>query len=253
MGLIGTLLVHFAVLQSVLLGTRAQKIRLPDAPGPSVIVIKSAIESDEALLLVELPSEDMKAKALSEDLASARSAPKTLEVAVISPDVRPNVDIPPDRFDDNTDTDAPGDSGDPAEPALLFDRYSRQIRASIERAWRRPKSVVNQGALMSGNSTQESQRGGSITNYSFLCRVRILQDLHGMVQEVRMLDCNGSATWQKSLVGAILASSPLPTPPSTTTFRHSLTLTFEGMPYAQASSPDDYSIDRTVATPGGSK
>ena len=182
LGLIGTLLVHSVVLQSVILGTHAQKIHPPDAQGPSATLIKSATEPAEALILLELPSEDIKSKVLIENLASAGSAPKNLLVTLISPDPLPHVDIPPNKMIDITDTAAPVDSGDPAGRALLFSRYSGQIQARIERAWRRPRSPVNEGVRPSHNSSVGSPGGSGIDDDSFRCQVRILQDGRGAIQ-----------------------------------------------------------------------
>lgn len=247
LGLVGSLLVHIVVLQSILLGTRGPKVRPPDAQGPGATLIKSTTEPAEALILVELPSVDMRAQALSEDLASAGSAPKNLLVALISPDPLPQVAIPPDKVDDNAETPAPVDSGDPAGRALLFGRYSGQIQARIERAWRRPRSPVSDGEHPAPNPATASLDGSSTGDHSFRCQVRILQDGHGAVQEVQMLNCNGSVIWQQSLVTAILSASPLPAPPDPAVFTRSLTMTFEGQAYTPGSSTDGYDIDRTVA------
>jgi hypothetical protein len=248
----GTLLVHALVFQSVLLGTRAHKVRPPDAQGPGATLIKSASEPAEALILVELPSVDMKTQALSEDLASEGSAPKNLLVTMISPDALPHIDIPADKLDDNAETNASVDSGDPAGRALLFGRYSGQIQARIERAWRRPRSPINpvsEGDHASHDGTAKSPGDSSLADDSFRCQVRILQDGHGAVQEVQLLSCNGTVTWQQSLVTAILSASPLPAPPDPTVFTHSLTMTFEGQTYVAGSSSDGYDIDRTADVP----
>ena len=249
LGVIGTVLLHALALQSIILGMRTPKVRPPDAQGPGATLIKSATEPAEALILVELSTVDMKAEALSEDLASAGSAPKNLLVTLISPDPLPQVDIPADNVDDSAKTPAPLDSGDPAGRALLFGRYSGQIQARIERAWRRPRSRVSEGSYPPDNQVGGSPDASSITDDSFRCQVRILQDGHGAVQEVQMLSCNGTVTWQQSLVSAILSASPLPAPPDPAVFTSSLTMTFEGQAYTPGSATDGYDSDRTAATP----
>jgi hypothetical protein len=239
LGLIGTVLLHALVLQSVILGTRTPKVRPPDSQGPGATLIKSSTEPADELVLLELPTVDMNAQALREELASAGDLPKNLLVVVVSPDKLPHVDIPADNLDEKADTAASIDSGDPAGRALLFGRYSGQIQARIERAWQRPRSPVN---------VEGSQPSGpSVAQPDFRCQVRILQDNHGAVQEVQMLACNGSVTWQQSLVTAILSASPLPAPPDPAVFTHSLTMTFEGQAYRPGSSTDGYDVDRTVA------
>jgi hypothetical protein len=64
-----------------------------------------------------------------------------------------------------------------------------------------------------------------------------------------MLYCNGSVTWQQSLVTAILSASPLPAPPDPAVFTHSLTMTFEGQSYVAGGPTDSYEIDRTSEGP----
>ena len=189
----------------------------------------------------------MKSQALREDLASVGSAPKNLLVSVLSRDPVPFVDIPQDRRDEKVDSAASVDTGDPAGRALMFGRYSGQIRARIERAWRRPRSPVSEGMQPSPDPAAASPDGNSSPADSFRCQVRILQDGHGAIQEVELLSCNGTVTWQQSLITAILSASPLPAPPDPQVFSPSLTMTFDGQTYAPGSSADGYDIDRTTS------
>jgi hypothetical protein len=242
--LIGTLLLHTLVLQSVLLGTRAHKVRPPEVQGPGATLIKSATVPAEALILIELPSTSLAPKALLDDLASAGSAPKNLLVTMINPDPLPLIEIPQAALGDNNDAVASVDSGDPAGRVRLFGIYSGQIEARIARAWRRPRSPVNPGSDPLRDSNSRAATGASKPDVAFQCRVRILQDVHGFVQEVQMLDCNGSVIWQQSLVAAILTASPLPAPPSPTVFTHALTMTFEGQAYAAGSIADEYELEQ---------
>jgi hypothetical protein len=229
-GLLCTLLLHGLVLRSMI-------------QGPGATLIKSATEPAEALILVELPSLDMKAQTLMEDLASEGSAPKNLLVTMVSPNPLPHIDISADKLDDNAATNGPVDSGDPTRRALLFGRYSGQIQARIERAWRRPRAPVSEGAPISAAGSPERS---STADDSFRCQVRILQDGHGAVQEVQLLSCNGGVTWQQSLVTAILSASPLPAPPDPAVFTQSLTMTFDGQAYAPEGSADGYEISRVA-------
>lgn len=247
LGLLGTLLLHALVLQSVLLGTRAHKVRPPEIQGPGATLVKSSNEAAEALILVELPSVDMKAQALPEEIASVGSAPRNFLVTMIGSDPLPHIDIPPDNMDDNAKTPAAVDSGDPRGRALLFGRYIGQIQARIERAWRRPRSPVSDEHPALDDSVAGAPGGVSPAYDSFRCQVRILQDGHGAVQEVQMLSCNGTVTWQQSLVTAILSASPLPAPPDPAVFTPSLTMAFEGQTFGMGSPLDDYDIDRTAA------
>lgn len=239
----GTLLLHVSLLHSVLLGTRAQKLRPPDVHAPGATLIKSATGPAEALILVELPSADMNAQSLRDEIASAGSAPTPLVPSLISPDPLPQVNIPLDNVDDNAETPAPVESGDPESRVLLFGRYSGQIQARIERAWRRPRSPVSESVDRSRNTAVGSPDVSSAADDPFRCQVRIVQDAHGSVQEVQMLNCNGTVSWQQSLVAAILSASPLPAPPDPKVFTPSLTMTFMGKTYLADSPSDDYASE----------
>jgi hypothetical protein len=243
-GLVGTLVFHLLVVQSVLLGSRTHKVRPPEEQGPGATLVKSASDPAEALILIEMPSTALAPKALLDDLASAGSAPKNLLVTLINPAPLPRIEIPQDALGDTHDAAASVDSGDPAARAQLFGIYSGQIDARIKRAWRRPRSPVNSGTNPPHDSNARSSNGGLQPDATFRCQVRILQDAQGFVQEVQMLDCNGSAAWRQSLVAAIFGASPLPAPPSPTVFSHALTMTFEGQAYSPESPADDYEIER---------
>lgn len=209
-GLVGTFLLHTLVLQSVLLGSQAHKVHPPKVQGPGATLIRSDAEPTENLVLIELPTAIAASKPLFEDLASAGSAPKNLVVTVLSPDPLPHVDIPQDALGESNANVASIDSGDPAARAALFGRYTGQIDARIERAWRRPRSPVNPDFAALNDANSPHTNSGSLSDDTFRCQVRILQNERGSVQEVQLLNCNGTVAWQHSLVVAILGSSPLP-------------------------------------------
>ena len=79
---------------------------------------------------------------------------------------------------------------------------------------------------MAGSGTEPSS--GAIAGDIFRCVVQIRQDDKGNVQEVLLIDCNGTEAWRRSLVVAINQSSPLPAPPIPSVFERALTMTFEG-------------------------
>lgn len=99
-------------------------------------------------------------------------------------------------------------------------RYLGQIRARIERAWLRPRTAI----------------GAPI----FQCQVQVDQDSDGKVQEVTLLECNGGARWQLSLVHAIEAASPLPAPSDPAVFVHHVLLAFRAVAYSPAQSAQLY-------------
>jgi hypothetical protein len=234
LGLTGTVLLHVLALQSFLLGTRAIKVpmHLPQGSGSTSIVAEA--ESELTLVVVQT-TESIDAKdSLFEQFASRGPLSEDLPITIISPDPVRALNIPKDLQSEDQDAESPVSRGDPAGRARLFGIYSGQIEARIERAWRRPRTPVNE------NKTQVRGAGEDDT---FRCQVRIIQDAIGNVQEVRLPACNGSIAWQRSLVLAIQQSSPLPAPPTPTVFTNALTMTFTGYAYATGSSPDEYDIE----------
>ena len=103
-------------------------------------------------------------------------------------------------------------SPDQSSAGALYGRYVGQIRARIDRAWRRPRTAI--GAL------------------TFQCQVQIEQDDRGEVADVTLVQCNGDGRWQLSLVRAIEAASPLPAPPDPAVFAHHILLEFRAMAYS---------------------
>ncbi len=214
-----------------------EKSTHPKPKGIGATMVKSETAPAETLVLIDLLQASMSDQPLSEELASAGQTLRDMPVKVISDDPLPHVDIPKEDFSEDKDAAAAVDSGDPAVQAAMFGRYTGQIDARIERAWRRPRSPVNPSPDPAYNQNSQAP-----ANAEFKCLVRILQDAHGSVQEVQLLDCNGSVAWQHSLVMAINTSSPLPAPPSPRVFSRSLTMTFTAAPYSSLSSADEYEL-----------
>jgi hypothetical protein len=118
----------------------------------------------------------------------------------------------------------PGD----AAITALYGRYLGQITARIERAWIRPRTPVEAGL--------------------FACRLRITQDRRGAVQDIKLGQCNGDASWKLSLVSAVESASPLPAPPDPKVFATVLTLGLNSKPYVADASTDGFEPDTPVAT-----
>jgi hypothetical protein len=112
-----------------------------------------------------------------------------------------------------------------------YGRYLGQIRARIDRAWLRPRSAI----------------GAPI----FQCQVQVDQDRAGRVQDVTLLECNGGASWQLSLVHAIEAASPLPAPSDEAVFVHHVLLAFRAMAYAPGGPAELYEPARAAAASDG--
>ncbi len=242
LGLMGTVILHASLVQTVILGSRVHKVRPPAVQGPGATLIKGASDPTEALVLLTLSVIDGRNKALEEDLTSVGSASMNQIVTMVSPDPLPHIEISKDAIGESSDPVASIDSGDPAARAALFGRYTGQIDARIERIWKRPRSPVNVTDTVGKESTAASAGDRSESPDTFKCQVRIIQDQRGAVQEVQVIDCNGSAEWQQSLVRAIISASPLPAPPSPTVFTHALDMTFESHAYTATSVAEDYEV-----------
>jgi hypothetical protein len=231
---IGTLLIHLLVLQSlVVLGTHPKKIRRPINTGPGSTAIAGDRMTDQPLVLLQPIAAPASTMSAFEELASRGVAPRALQIALLSPDpAPPTIDIPADAKEDLTvDTDMT--SGDPAGRARLFGIYTRQIQARIDRIWQRPRTPI---------SETDPETAADET---FHCQVQVVQDAHGNVEEILLPNCNGSVAWQQSLVSAIREASPLPAPPDQKVFSKSITLEFVGLAYRQGDPTDNYEAARS--------
>lgn len=239
-GLLGTLLIHALIVPSAF-GSRAHRTRPTEIPEAGTL-LKSKADPAESLVLVTLPtlssSSHSTTAVVSSELSFAKLAPPSL--AELEPPALLDIEIltlGEEQLSQSTE-----DSGEATEQARLFGIYTGQIRARVERIWRRPRTPVNESAAREALSTADN---------SFQCQVQIVQDAHGFVQEVLLPQCNGSAAWQRSLVVAIQQASPLPAPPSARVFSRSIALEFIGLPYGSGSSEEDYDIQsRKVARVG---
>jgi hypothetical protein len=233
-GLAGTLLLHGLALQIVVLGSRAHKNSPPEVQEPGSSLNKTA----DALVFVDLPKTAKSADEIYEALASVRAAIINSPIPVTHPDPSPPRDVETLALSEDKDSESSADSRDGAERARLFGIYSGQIQARVERVWRRPRTPVNDGG--------DSAKASNSVEY-FRCQVQIVQDSIGNVQEILLPNCNGSVTWQRSLVLAIQQASPLPAPPSSTVFSHTMALNFVGFAYIAGTSDDEYEISRVEA------
>jgi hypothetical protein len=241
-GLIGTLLLHLAIVPSALFGIRTHKVRPSEALGPGATLIKSESPPAETLILIALPPNVKTDQAMLEAPASAGRSPPNPLIMAISPDLLPSVDVSDVEIEDEKTPETIVDIGDSAERARLFGIYSGQMQARIERAWRRPRNAVNE--------SNHSPAAADV-DQSFRCQVQIVQDNQGNVQEILLPNCNGSATWQRSLVLAIQQSSPLHAPPSPKVFSHTVTLRFVGYTYVPGVSEGEYDMAPLEITQSG--
>jgi len=231
-GLAGTLLLHCLALQTVVLGSRARKTP-PEVQEPGSSNNQSAGKPAESLVFVDLSKTANADNLMVDALALARAAIIDTPIVVSPPDPPPLLTIEILALNDDQDSQLSADTGDGMERARLFGIYTGQIQARIKRIWRRPRTPVEEGS--------DSAKTVNSVDY-FHCQVQVVQDSSGNVQEVLLPNCNGSVTWQRSLVLAIQQASPLPAPPSASVFSHSIGLNFLGLSYVAGSPEDDYEI-----------
>ena len=232
-GILGTLLLHALVIQSVPWGS-GPKIKPLETPESMDALAKSKTDPAESLVLISLPTTSVSSQTAAQNLVSSLLDLKKMKI-------KPSLDLDPlavlniealSLSDDEVSKPTSG-SGDGAELARLFGIYTGQIQARIDRVWRRPRTPVNENAA--GQNRVDAVE-------SFQCEAQIIQDVRGNVQEILLPHCNGSAAWQRSLVSAIRQASPLPAPPSIEVFTQSITLEFVGLPYVQGASNEEYEI-----------
>jgi hypothetical protein len=234
LGVVGTVLLHGLVVQTVLLGTSTRQVLTPTTQGLASTANAAGVESAMTLIVVQ-PVEAAHAKdSVFEEFVSRGSLLKDMPIALISPDLTTAPSLKKERLPDNADAESPVNSGDPEGQARLFGIYTGQIQARIDRVWRRPRTPVNEN---------RAQRQGALAEEAFQCQVRIIQDNQGNVQEILLPQCNGSPAWQRSLVIAIQQASPLPAPPDPAVFTNALTMTFIGFEYRPHSPADEYELE----------
>jgi hypothetical protein len=243
LGIIGTVLIHALIVPSAYLGSRAAKSRPPEMLETGALA-SSKSDSEESLVLISFPTLSRSNQQTFQSAASLpalANRPVKLPVQVDPPAL---LSIEVLTLGEEQAARATAAVGDGTEQARLFGIYTGQIKARIDRVWRRPRTPVNdRGAGEALTATDDS----------FQCEAQIVQDLRGNVQEVLLPRCNGSLTWQRSLVLAIQQASPLPAPPSATVFSPSITLSFVGLPYVPGSSDEDYEFAPEVLARSTSK
>jgi hypothetical protein len=226
-GVVATVVLHLLLLAPMLFGGPPPKRHLPDTQGAAA----SRTSSDQQQSMTVVFIDESSITDLSE--ASDEKTVRALTpIAAVLPTTAPEVLVPA-VVDDSADTDQPvlpEANGDEAGHSLMFGRYMEQISSRIQRAWLRPRT--------------------STGVRSFACKVQIVQDRSGFVQEVTLQECNGDARWQMSLVRAIQSASPLPAPPEPAVFSNLLTLEFQSDPYGPGTSADGFEpAPRTDAAP----
>jgi TonB-like protein len=227
-GILGTVLLHAMLVQSVSFGTHRPKPKLPEVQESANASSRSTANAD-SLVLISLPTIGKANQDATQNLVS--SLPDLSKMKVKS---RIDIDSPALlgletlTLSEDQAPSAIADGADAAEQARLFGIYTGQIQARIARVWRRPRTPVNE------------EKSSVDDGESFQCEAQIVQDTRGNVREVMLPRCNGSLVWRNSLVLAIQHASPLPAPPSQKVFSTSITLNFVGLNYFAGAPDDDY-------------
>ena len=241
LGLVGTLSLHGVAIQTIIVGSNHHKRQPPEVQGAEVGLVDPAAAPAEELVLVTVADAQKYDSGIKAQIVAFEPRLEKLPIPIISPDPSPVVDFEAADNAPEPATRATSEAGDPAVLALMFGRYTGQIRARVERAWTRPRSAVRDD--VADAPRREVAGDPAADGDTFKCRAQIRQDALGNVQEVLLVDCNGSEAWRHSLVIAINQSSPLPAPPIPSVFAPQLTLAFEAQAYQQGDASDAYEIE----------
>lgn len=232
LGIVGTVLLHAIFVQALLFGSNQPKSKIPTNQISADARRTSSSDSD-GLVITLLPANAIANQPISAGtVSSLADLSKMKIISPIDADSPQFLDFDTLALSEDQVSQPAANREEGAELARLSGMYSEQIKARIERAWRRPRTPVT-----------ESSVGELQSKDSFQCEAQIVQDARGYVQEVLLPRCNGSAGWQHSLVLAIEQSSPLPAPPSVKVFAQSISLHFVGLAYALGAAEDEYEIE----------
>jgi len=207
---------HAVLVSSALTGAGNSRLQRPQPIGG--LIGASTLASGQVLEWIDLsaaetggrtePPKSPESPAVNPPLIKVKHELLALRMPVFS--------IPTDAV---SPSQAPS-SSPAAGDSSLYGQYVGQIDARIKRAWLRPRTAI--GAPL------------------FKCRVQVVQDLTGTIEEIRLGECNGTERWRASLVTAINAASPLPAPPVPGVFSHVIRLYFESRDFDPALDTRDF-------------
>jgi hypothetical protein len=141
-GILGTLLLHAWVIQSVPWSSGA-KLKPPETPESADELAKSKTDSAESLVLISLPTVALSSHATAQNFLS--SLPDLMKIkSPIDVDPPPILNVEGLALSEDPVSNPTSGSGDGAELARLFGIYTGQIQARIDRVWRRPRTPINE-------------------------------------------------------------------------------------------------------------
>jgi len=227
-GAVGAFMLHAFVLGSLAFGWGGRISPPHSQDGLGANAIASTEEAVATLILIEEPGVGPRDEDSLEKLASHGVVLQNFRLTIVSPDPSINAAIDDEQHPDEQAPAETPSSGDRQRQAALFGRYIGQIQARVERAWLRPRTPIGAD--------------------SFECRVQVLQNARGEVQEVTVQRCNGDVRWGLSLVRAIERASPLPAPPDPSVFAETLQLSFHSEAFVGDEEGFEADASRQVRT-----
>jgi len=231
-GVAGTLVLHGLVLQSALVVGHTHKILPPEVSKLGTSLNKLAGKPAERLVFIDLPR---LAKADSDSDETPIFVKVSIKLTQSKVELDPPAPVDTLALEEEKEPESAADTGHGIDMARLYGAYSGQIQARVERVWSRPRTPVNEGSKP-GKPTDAVE--------FFHCQVQIVQDSSRFVQEILLLNCNGSDAWRRSLVSAIQQASPLPAPPSPMELRRTVSLNFIGYQFVAGGSEEGYNSAR---------
>jgi outer membrane biosynthesis protein TonB len=205
-----TLLAHVLLLTPMLWGGAASNSpRQPDAAGANANAGSPQGMSTERLILIDLGSSTREPAPPEHTAHLPQPMAAPTLVQILGPDSLP---MPPIMVDPEGES-AQISSADLIARTQLAGIYESQIRARIERAWRRPRT--------------------GLADDLFQCQVKVWQDAQGNVLRVSLQECEGTQAWFDSMINAVQAASPLPAPPNPTVFMESFQMSFTSVTYKE--------------------
>jgi hypothetical protein len=99
----------------------------------------SGEESWMTLVIVQLPGANE--TGMAQDVSSRGVAVANPIIQIVSSGPRPAFEMPELSLIDESG-EAPDTAGDPISQSMLFGRYTGQIDARIQRAWRKPRGAI---------------------------------------------------------------------------------------------------------------
>lgn len=217
LGVVATMLVHIVFLTPVLWeGGMNKSPRQPEAVGSAANAGSAQGAAAEQMILIDLGTVSESLPDVSRPASPVQLAAAPALLQMLGPDSLPLKPL----F-----VDPEGESSTPTEADLiartqLVGLYEGQIRARIERAWRRPRTPL--------------------ADRQFNCRVKVEQDARGNVLSVKLQTCEGTQDWFDSMIHAVKAASPLPAPPNRAVFAGTFQMSFHALSYQEGENEEGF-------------